>query len=66
LAITERTRKILWGRSGNLCAYCRRVLVDDGTDLSDEPMVGDECHLIGEKPGAARGHLGAGRDDLDD
>jgi hypothetical protein len=66
MSITDRTRKILWGRSGNLCAYCRRVLVEDGTALSDESVVGDEAHIIGEKPTAARGHLGNGRDDLDE
>jgi hypothetical protein len=66
MSITDRTRKILWGRSGNLCAYWRRVLVENGTDLSDESVVGDECHIIGEKPGAARGHLGVGRKDLDE
>jgi hypothetical protein len=66
MAITDRTRKILWGRSGNLCAYCRRVLVEDGANPSDESVVGDECHLIGERPDAARGHLGVGRDDLDE
>ena len=66
MSITDRTRKILWGRSGNLCAYCRRVLVEDGDELSDESVVGDECHMIGEKPGAARGHIGVGRDDLDE
>lgn len=66
MSITDRTRKILWARSGNLCAYCRRVLVEDGTELSDESVVGDEAHIIGEKPTAARGHLGVGRDDLDE
>jgi hypothetical protein len=66
MAITDRTRKILWGRSGNLCAYCRRVLVEDGTELSGESVVGDEAHIIGEKPLAARGHLGVGRTDLDE
>ena len=66
MSITDRTRKILWGRSGNLCAYCRRVLVEDGDELSDESVVGDECHMIGEKPGAARGQIGVGRDDLDE
>jgi hypothetical protein len=40
--------------------------VEEGTELSDESVVGDECHLIGEKPSAARGHLGVGRDDLDE
>jgi hypothetical protein len=66
VSITDRTRKILWGRSGNLCAYCRRALVEDRDELSDESVVGDECHIIGEKPGAARGHLGIGMDDLDE
>jgi hypothetical protein len=42
------------------------VLVEDGTELSDESVIGDECHIIGERPGAARGHLGIGRDDLDE
>jgi hypothetical protein len=66
MSITDRTRKILWGRSGNLCAYCRKVLVEDATNLNDESVVGDECHMIGEKPGAARGHVGVGRNDLDE
>jgi len=66
MAISDRTRKILWGRSGNLCAYCKRTLVEDGTPLSSESVVGDECHIIGEKPTAARGSLGMGRDDLDE
>jgi hypothetical protein len=66
VSITDRTRKILWGRSGNLCADCRKVLVEDATEFSDASVVGDECHMIGEKPGAARGHLGVTRDELDD
>jgi hypothetical protein len=66
MAITDRNRKILWGRAGNRCAYCQRELVEDGTDLSDESVVGDETHIIGEKPTAARGQFGIGRDDLDE
>jgi hypothetical protein len=65
VSITDRTQKVLWGRSGNLCAYCKKVLVEDATDLSDESVIGDECHIIGEKPGAARGNLGGARNDLD-
>jgi tetratricopeptide (TPR) repeat protein len=41
-------------------------LVEDGTELSDESVVGDEVHIIGEKPTAARGQFGIGRDDLDE
>lgn len=66
MAVSDRTRKILWGRSGNLCAYCRRVLVEQKTRHDEESVVGDECHIIGEKPAAARGSLGVGRDDLDE
>lgn len=66
MAISDRTRKILWGRSGNRCAHCRRTLVEEGTELSGESVVGDECHIIGERPTAARGALGVGRDDLDE
>jgi hypothetical protein len=65
MAIADRTRKILWCRSGNRSAFCRRELVEDGTVLSDESVVGDEAHIIGEKP-AARGQFGIGRTDLDE
>lgn len=66
MAVSDRTRKILWGRSGNLCAYCRRILVEDRTRQDEESVVGDECHIIGERPTAARGGVGVGREDLDE
>ena len=46
MPISEKTRKILWGRSGNRCALCRQPLVVDHTDIDDEAVVGDECHII--------------------
>jgi hypothetical protein len=52
MAISEKTRKLLWGRSGNRCAVCRQELVIDGTDKSDDSVVGDECHIVS---GAGRG-----------
>ncbi|MFM9884189.1 MAG: HNH endonuclease signature motif containing protein [Burkholderiales bacterium] len=45
MAITDKTRKILWGRSGNRCAICRQRLVVDETTLDSESVVGDECHI---------------------
>ena len=45
LAVTERTRKILWARSGNRCALCRRTLVEDATQHDDRAVVGEECHI---------------------
>lgn len=50
MAITEKTRKILWARSGNRCAICRHRLVIDETKVDSESIVGDECHIHSGKP----------------
>jgi hypothetical protein len=52
MTISDKTRKILWGRSGNRCAICRHKLVLDETELDAESVVGDECHI---HSGSARG-----------
>jgi hypothetical protein len=46
MAISDRVRKILWGRSGNRCAVCRQELVVDATSKDDESVVGEECHIV--------------------
>lgn len=46
MPISDKTRKILWGKSGNRCAICRQRLVVDPTELDSESVVGDECHII--------------------
>lgn len=46
MAITDKTRKILWGRSGNRCAMCRHELVIQATEADDDSVVGDECHIV--------------------
>jgi DNA-binding HxlR family transcriptional regulator len=52
MAITEKTRKLLWGKSGNRCAMCRHELSVDRTINDDESIIGDECHIIsGKKDG---------------
>jgi hypothetical protein len=45
VTISNRSRKLLWGRSGNLCAICRRLLVVTATDGDVESIVGEECHI---------------------
>ena len=45
MTITDKTRKVLWGRSGNRCAICRQPLVVDRTSEDDHSVVGDECHI---------------------
>ena len=49
MPISDKTRKILWGRSGNRCALCRHELVIDATSKDDESVVGEECHIVSAK-----------------
>jgi hypothetical protein len=46
MAITDKTRKILWGRSGNRCAFCRKPLVIEGAVLDHDSVVGEEAHIV--------------------
>jgi hypothetical protein len=54
MAIADKTRKILWGRSGNRCAICRRELIIDATQTDDESIIGDECHILSAQPQGPR------------
>lgn len=54
MGISDKDRKILWARSGNRCALCRRVLVADRTMLDEEAIVGDEAHIAGRSQGGPR------------
>ena len=45
MSITDKTRKILWGSSGNRCAICKKLLVADATEKDDPSVVADECHI---------------------
>jgi len=49
MGITDKTRKLIWGKSGNRCAMCRHVLCVDATLEDDESIIGDECHIVSKK-----------------
>jgi hypothetical protein len=49
VSISDKTRKVLWGRSGNRCAICKNELVIDATQEADESIVADECHIISSR-----------------
>ena len=51
MSISDRTRKLLWGKSGNRCARCFRILSVDETELDDPSIVGEECHIISGRQG---------------
>lgn len=46
MTITDKTRKLLWGRSGSRCSICKQELIVSATSEDREAIVGDECHII--------------------
>lgn len=54
MSISDKTRKMLWGRSGNRCAICKRELILDATSNDDKSIVGDECHIVAKEPRSPR------------
>ena len=46
MAIIDKARKLLWGKSGNRCAICRVSLSVEKSDSVDETLIGEECHII--------------------
>lgn len=65
MAITDKTRKTLWARSGNRCAMCRVELVAERNEHNRSLNLGDECHIISEKPNGPR-HIIDYEKDYDD
>ena len=46
MAISDKTRKLLWGRAQMRCSFCKNKLDIDATPLDNESIIGDECHII--------------------
>jgi hypothetical protein len=57
MSISLKTHKMLWGRSGGRCSMpdCRKLLVVDETETDDPSIVGDEAHIVADKPDGPRG-----------
>src|SRR3990172_3353800 len=54
MSISDKTRKVLWGRSANRCAICKNELVIDATADDDESVVAEESHIISSQPSGPR------------
>ena len=58
MALTDLDRRILWAKAGGTCSYrfgselCGQPVIIDGPEGSIN--VGEECHIVGNRPGAAR------------
>jgi hypothetical protein len=53
MAITDRTRKSLWAKSGNRCSICKTEFFQNKVD-SEEFNIGEECHIISSKDNGPR------------
>lgn len=53
MAITDKTRKNLWAKSGNRCAFCKTELFASDVD-ENEFNIGEECHIISSKSNGPR------------
>ncbi|MCX6173889.1 MAG: hypothetical protein NTZ27_03945 [Ignavibacteriales bacterium] len=58
MSIGVKTRKMLWGRAANRCAFpdCKIELVMDETETDDESIIGDEAHIIAQQADGPRGN----------
>lgn len=54
MAITNKTRKELWARSGNRCAICKKELVSQISEDDGSYIIGDECHIISSSSSGPR------------
>lgn len=48
---------MLWGRSGNMCAFpgCKKILVVYETETDDPSVIGEEAHIVAQKENGPRG-----------
>ena len=65
MSITNKTRKLLWGQSGNFCAICKKKLIVEATAEDDESIVGEECHIISARRNGPRYDPSYSSDSLD-
>jgi HNH endonuclease len=54
MAVSERTRKIIWIEAGGRCAICRRQVLTEGTETDDPSIFGEEAHIVARSSGGPR------------
>jgi hypothetical protein len=57
MAITVQTRKMLWGRAKNRCAFpdCEQLLIQDVPGGGGTSVIGEEAHIFPQEPLGPRG-----------
>jgi hypothetical protein len=56
MSVNVKPQKLLWGKAAGRCAYpnCRTVLAHED-DVTDPTLIGENCHIVGEKEDGPRG-----------
>jgi hypothetical protein len=54
MPLADKTRKLLWGKSGNKCSICRTDLSDKINADAQHTILGEECHIISPKTNGPR------------
>ncbi len=56
MAITDRIKQILWGKSGATCSFpdCRRGLVVSANENDPSVTLGEIAHIVAQSPGGPR------------
>ena len=54
MTISDRDRKVLWGRAANRCSMCKQDLVHPGEETGSFALVGEECHVVSSRSGGPR------------
>lgn len=57
MSVSLKTHKMLWGRSGMMCAFpdCKKELVSDESETDDASLIGEEAHIVGKREDSPRG-----------
>jgi len=65
MRITDKTRKILWGKAGGFCSRCKSKLFEGDNNSTQETVKGEECHIIAQSPNGPRGDKSYQKNKLD-
>jgi hypothetical protein len=57
MSINDKTRKTLWAKSGNRCLLCRIELVQQTDGMTENLIIGEECHIISASDKGPRGNV---------
>lgn len=56
MAISERTKTIIWTKGGGTCAICREDLLKEFTSSTDTHLLGEVAHIVAERVDGPRGN----------